>query len=87
MYNERIKKEVVEKVRQYKEGKPCTDCGRTYHFSAMDFDHVKGDKKYSIARMGSSRWEVVLAEIEKCELVCANCHRVRTWKRKNGLIV
>ncbi len=50
----------------------------------MEFDHL-GDKIMDIARMTNSGCSVerLLAEVAKCELVCANCHRVRTWNRTN----
>jgi hypothetical protein len=57
---------------------PCTDCGRVLPPEAVDFDHVAGDKVSGIAQMWSWSREKVLAELEKCELVCANCHRIRT---------
>ena len=60
---------------------PCLDCSRTYPPVAMDFDHVRGEKVSGIARMWSWRRERVLAELAKCDLVCANCHRVRTYGR------
>jgi len=49
----------------------------------MDFDHLR-DKRMTIALMASSgyRLEVLKEEVGKCELVCANCHRDRTYKRK-----
>lgn len=69
-------------VRQIKTD-PCLDCGRTYHYSIMDFDHVRGEKKYNIASLVSRKASTtrVISEIEKCDLVCANCHRLRTWLR------
>ena len=72
-----------DEVREYKESNPCVDCGNKFHFSAMDFDHVNDDKHKGVAilvNQGSRKqiWE----EIEKCELVCSNCHRVRTFNRK-----
>jgi hypothetical protein len=57
---------------------PCSDCGHKFPSVAMDFDHVRGSKVQSISSMGSWGRDKVLAEIDKCELVCANCHRVRT---------
>lgn len=59
---------------------PCTDCGNRFHPVCMDFDHVRGEKISSISRLmnqGESS-DKLLAEISKCELVCANCHRLRT---------
>ncbi len=63
---------------------PCVDCGEK-DILVLDFDHLPGSKKeFSIAR-GALRhsWEKIKAEIDKCEVVCANCHRRRTAKRGN----
>lgn len=61
--------------------KPCLDCFHTYPSVAMDFDHVRNDKVSGVAQMWSWSRAKVLAEVAKCELVCANCHRVRTHTR------
>lgn len=60
---------------------PCVDCGETFPPEAMDFDHVWGEKVKEIGQMWCYSRDRVLAEIEKCELVCANCHRERTVQR------
>jgi len=62
--------------------RPCTDCGKIFHPCAMDFDHIGDDKVANIAKMVHFSREKLLEEIAKCELVCANCHRVRTFERK-----
>jgi hypothetical protein len=46
----------------------------------MDFDHVRGEKLFGIAVNMNISWERLEAEIAKCEIVCANCHRIRTKK-------
>ena len=61
---------------------PCVDCGDVFPPECMDFDHVRGQKLFGIGLMGTRRRDVVLAEIAKCELVCANCHRIRTRQRE-----
>lgn len=66
--------------------KPCMDCGVEYPYYKMQFDHVRGEKKFNIANAGHDSWGYVswkdlLEEIAKCEVVCANCHCGRTWKR------
>lgn len=61
---------------------PCLDCGKILHHAAMDFDHVNGAKTAGIAQMWSWGRDRVLAELAKCELVCANCHRIRTQARR-----
>lgn len=62
---------------------PCLDCGRTFPPFCMDFDHVRGEKLYNVGCMAYStaKRTLILAEIEKCDLVCANCHRIRTFRR------
>lgn len=64
-----------------KESTPCFDCGEHYPFYVMDYDHTEDNKKAGIAGMLNYKWEIIQAEIAKCELVCANCHRKRTYLR------
>lgn len=59
---------------------PCVDCGEDDPI-VLEFDHLR-DKKFSISEgLQGRRWQDVLDEIAKCEVVCANCHRRRTAKR------
>jgi hypothetical protein len=66
--------------------RPCVDCGVRYPPYVMDFDHVRGEKSLNRSRPRNSRlaWSRLLAELEKCEVVCANCHRMRTRARSEG---
>jgi hypothetical protein len=51
----------------------------------MDFDHVRGEKSYNIAAAYRwLNWDQLNAEVAKCELVCSNCHRVRSSVRKQS---
>jgi hypothetical protein len=79
--------EFVEWYFALKEGKPCTDCGQSFHPAAMQWDHVPGAPKLAsvadLCRKNNRRR--VLEEIAKCELVCANCHAVRTFQRLRGV--
>jgi hypothetical protein len=64
---------------------PCTDCGVTFPPECMDFDHIpeKGEKVAPVGHLFSSASQERLeAEIAKCELVCSNCHRIRTKNRR-----
>jgi hypothetical protein len=62
--------------------KPCVDCGKSYPSYVMDFDHVRGDKLFGIGgTCGHKTHAKLLAEIDKCDVVCANCHRERTHRR------
>lgn len=69
------------KVRELK-SVPCADCCQSYPYYVMQFDHL-GEKLFAIGRRSSSMaYHKVLDEIEKCEVVCSNCHAIRTWQRR-----
>lgn len=62
--------------------KPCTDCGISYPPYVMQWDHINDDKVAGVAvLMLTASWQTVLDEVAKCELVCANCHCIRTNTR------
>ncbi len=64
--------------------KPCADCHVPYPYYVMDFDHLPEYKKeFAIGRAVDLKKSLsqIKKEIAKCELVCANCHRIRTYKR------
>lgn len=70
-------------LRSLKSGIPCADCGRVYPTPVMQWDHKPGFEKLgeiSVDFWGKSR-DDVLAEIAKCDLVCTNCHTMRTFER------
>lgn len=78
--------EFREAARAYKEKTPCKDCRNTFPHYVMEFDHVpeRGLKVNTVSQMcnGNTSPQKLEAEIAKCDLVCANCHKVRTWHRK-----
>ena len=65
----------------------CLDCGVVYPYYVMDFDHRPEEtKSFNISKMNqyaatSDRISKVMKEIDKCDYVCANCHRERTQER------
>jgi formate-dependent nitrite reductase cytochrome c552 subunit len=66
--------------------RPCADCGHRFPPCAMDFDHRDPASKRSavtrmIGRAGTAR---ILEEVAKCDIVCANCHRLRTFQRRSA---
>lgn len=85
----RIKKILQEKAANYLSDKSCEDCGFS-DIRTLDFDHIDPNlKKFGIARAINSgySWKQILDEINKCRILCANCHRIRTanqynWYRK-----
>jgi hypothetical protein len=75
---------LAQEVRDLKERSGCADCKSILPHYMLDFDHLDAEsKEMSISRMINMRVsrERLYAEIEKCEVVCANCHRARTWDR------
>jgi hypothetical protein len=60
------------------------DCGNTFPPYVMDFDHRDPSTKTFGVSQGMDRSrEDVMREIALCDLVCANCHRIRTFRRRN----
>jgi len=84
----RRRQELINKVWLHKINHPCVDCG----FSdprALEFDHLpEFEKSYDISAMVDRRfaWDKIQEEMAKCEVVCANCHRIRTHDRDSRRI-
>lgn len=74
-----------EFVIQYKmDHSFCTDCRVEYPYFILEFDHLPQFKKsFPLSAAGSKdrSKEKIIEEIAKCEIVCANCHRIRTHRR------
>lgn len=60
---------------------PCADCSGRFPPECMDFDHVIGDKRYGVGAVAHVSRRVILEEAAKCDIICANCHRIRTRQR------
>lgn len=76
--------EYRNKINEIKLQRGCMDCGYNEASEALDFDHLR-DKSFGLSYGYNLNWNDVLIEMEKCEIVCANCHRIRTKKRINEL--
>lgn len=74
-------------VQELKEASPCLDCGIHYPYYVMQFDHRDSkEKAYSISWMlNRFSLDTIKEEIEKCDLVCGNCHAIRSHRRKMDL--
>ena len=66
------KKPIVD----YLKTKFCVDCGYS-DYRALDFDHVRGEKLFSIANGWCRPWSEIEKEIAKCDIRCRNCHAIR----------
>ena len=80
---------LIDYVAAIKEMHPCMDCGNNFPACCMDFDHRPEENKVAcVGRLVfSGSLADVEAEIAKCDLVCANCHRIRTRDRKSRIRV
>jgi hypothetical protein len=88
-YVQRNKERVALYIERYKRERACADCGYQGepHPYVLDFDHGRTSiKKFTIGSWTHSVLSInaIQKEIEKCELVCANCHRIRTFASKNN---
>lgn len=84
--NKKYRKHITDLVRGIKEKTACADCGHNYPYFVMDFDHLESSKKTNIISFLASTGRIgaLKKELEKCEVVCANCHRLRTHNRLIG---
>ena len=74
---------LAQYLRDLKTKTPCVDCGLNYPYYVMDFDHVRGQKHANVMELVSTLSKKKIdEEIAKCEIVCSNCHRIRTHMRK-----
>jgi hypothetical protein len=74
------KNKLLNQIAEYKKG-PCIDCGFVGHHTQMEFDHRDGaDKTMSVSQLLSRHASIerVIEEVQKCDLICSNCHRLRT---------
>lgn len=76
---EQIRRDLIDYYRD----RPCLDCNGKFPIVCMDFDHREATtKSFTIACAGLHRpIKVLLEEIAKCDVICSNCHRLRTAKR------
>lgn len=76
----RRKRQLIQDLKRV----PCMDCGKTYPPYVMDFDHRDpSQKSFNItAQAGFHSIGELLEEVEKCDIVCSNCHRERTYGQR-----
>lgn len=74
------RREILWKIKTV----PCTDCGGEFPPYVMDFDHRdKSQKEFTIAEsLNRVSMERLMDEVAKCDVICANCHRIRTHTSK-----
>jgi hypothetical protein len=79
--SERAKRDRL-RFQEIKLARGCVDCGYKAHPAALDFDHRPGEiKTYAVCTMAGMSQALIDAEIAKCDVRCANCHRISTFNR------
>ena len=69
-------------IQEVKTASKCMDCGEDYPYYMLEFDHRPDEvKDFNISMYGQHTLEDIKNEIAKCDIVCANCHKIRTWQR------
>jgi len=63
--------------------KGCYICGYKGHPAALDFNHVRGVKQFNVSQDPKVALARLLAEIDKCDVLCANCHRIHTYENRH----
>jgi hypothetical protein len=56
---------------------PCVDCRGSFPPCCMDFHHIAGNKRFSVGKSVQRTSATLRKEIEKCIVICSNCHRIR----------
>ena len=68
-----------KKAVDYLGGK-CEHCGFDSHYSALHFHHKNPEEKVAVwSKMRLWSWDKTKAELDKCQLLCANCHAITHW--------
>ena len=70
-YREKLR-ELFETI--FKKGKKCEHCGYGEYYQILQFHHHKGDKSFSISTFRRMKPELIKKEVDKCILICPNCH-------------
>ena len=78
--NDALREQSRAYVAEYFKNHPCVDCGNA-DWRVLEFDHVRGSKLHNICDIMAKPIQLVIDEIAKCESVCANCHKIRTFTR------
>ena len=70
-------------INAIKVARGCSVCGYNAHPAALDFNHARGEKLFNISQDTKVAWTKMLAEIDKCDVLCANCHRIHTYENRH----
>jgi hypothetical protein len=74
------KRKIIEQLRTIKAQRTCCVCGEADPI-VLEFDHKdQSTKSFTIGQVAKNGWGLakIMSEVEKCDVICANCHRRRT---------
>lgn len=74
----------LEELHRYKEKMGCADCRNRFPHYVLEFDHMPGYQKIDVVYRVLRNYGIEMAwkEVAKCEVVCSNCHKIRTYNRE-----
>lgn len=78
----RKKRKNLPKFIEYLNSHPCVDCGESNPV-VLEFDHIRSKKQRISRLVERASWKTVLKEINKCQVLCSNCHQIKTSKQFN----
>ena len=70
-------------IDRIKTERGCSACGYSAHAAALDFNHVRGTKLFNVSQDPKRSLHSIMQEIEKCDILCANCHRIHTYENRH----
>jgi hypothetical protein len=77
-HSNKRKRQIIQEAKNV----PCVDCKVKYPYYVMDLDHLpQHEKKFGLSNYPRYTIAQIAEEIAKCEAVCSNCHRIRTYER------
>ena len=82
---QRNRKAIGNAIIRDAKNRSCIDCNIQYPWYVMDFDHIRGNKVAAVSKLVHFNPTKLITEIAKCDVVCSNCHRTRTFKRAYGV--
>jgi uncharacterized CHY-type Zn-finger protein len=83
------------RVRRYRtkfaavkyKGGICEHCGWIGSIAAFDFHHIDANKEFTLKSCAHKKWDLIKKELDKCKLLCSNCHRIEHAKHNDDLFL
>jgi predicted RNA-binding Zn-ribbon protein involved in translation (DUF1610 family) len=85
--NTRIRRYRTKLAAVTYKGGECQKCGWKGPMAAFEFHHNDDNKEFNIGSAANKSWKIVKKEIDKCELLCSNCHRIEHSKHDDEILL